>query len=78
MKEALPEGFWTYPPVALLSLTVSALAMLATATNVKNEVSRAISDFVVFLGEGRYSIPHLPSHFILMQRLNFTAHHPDL
>ena len=57
MKEALPEGFWTYPPVALLSLTVSALAMLATATNVKNEVSRAISDFVVFLVKDAVPFP---------------------
>ena len=60
MKEALPEGFWTYPPVALLSLTVNALAMLATATNVKNEVSRAISDFVVFLVKDVVPFPISP------------------
>ena len=60
MKEALPEGFWTYPPVALLSLTVSALAMLATATKVKNEVSRAISDFVVFLVKDGAPFPISP------------------
>lgn len=60
MKEALPEGFWTYPPVALLSLTVSALAMLATATKVKNEVSRAISDFVVFLVKDVVPFPISP------------------
>lgn len=33
MKDAVPDGFWTYPPVARLSATVRLLTAVATARN---------------------------------------------
>ena len=42
MKDEEPEVFWTYPPVALFSDTVKALARVATATKLRKAVSLAM------------------------------------
>lgn len=42
VKDAWPDGFWTYPPVARFSVTVSALAMPAAATKERRAESFAM------------------------------------
>lgn len=77
MNDAWPDGFWTYPPVALFSVTVKALEMLATATKNKNEAILAILLFTLVLFVKEVAPPLIPSVYLYTVQLNFAVYHPE-